>query len=105
MSLINFNLVKEFFTNNQIKYKDKEKDLFRQLTFKYGPEQKLTNADKTAIYNRNSQVKKQSDSKPFEVLDVNEWMNNMLTQTDWEIINEIEKCNGEKIPQYLLDKI
>ena len=34
------------------KYATKEKELFRQLTFKYGPENYLSSADKTAIRSR-----------------------------------------------------
>ena len=38
--------------NLVVKYGTREKDLFRQLTFKYGPEPKLSDAEKTAIRKR-----------------------------------------------------
>ena len=87
-----------------IKYKNKEKDLFRQLTFKYGPEPKLTNADKTAIQNRNPKSQKQAPISK-ETIDVNEWMNNMLTNEDKQLLDEIDKFTGKNLPKYILDKI
>ena len=86
-----------------IKYKNKEKELFRQLTFKYGPEPKLTHADKTAIQNRNPKVEKTTICK--EVVDVNQYMENMLSQEDKILLEEIDKYEVSKLPKHIFDKI
>ena len=50
------------------KYATKEKELFRQLTFKYGPENYLSNADKTAIKSRAPQPKQNNLQQNLLVL-------------------------------------
>tara|TARA_X000000950_G_C13753412_1_gene593647 strand:- start:603 stop:944 length:342 start_codon:yes stop_codon:yes gene_type:complete len=87
-----------------IKYKNKEKELFRQLTFKYGPEQKLTNADKTAIQSR---TLKKSIAKEVnkEEIDYNKWMDSLLDEDDIKLISELDNYSGKSIPQSILDKI
>ena len=84
-----------------VKYKDKEKELFRQLTFKYGPEEKLSNADKTAIKAR--QPPKLSNNLCLtKEIDIEEYFDSLLNDDDRKILSQIEK-NG--ITQEVLDKI
>ena len=86
-----------------IKYKGKEKELFRQLTFKYGPEDKLSNADRTAINNRAPQKKivEEIDKQ----INYDEWMNSLLNNDDLLLLNEIDKYNSKSLPKHILDKI
>ena len=89
-----------------VKYKTKEKDLFRQLTFKYGPEPKLSNADKAAIQKRTAKPEKKLDNlNKTNTLDTEEWMMSLLNQNDLELLKEIDNHTGKKLPQYILDKI
>ena len=86
------------------KYKNNEKELFRQLTFKYGPEPPMSNADKAIIRERVSK-KKETKSKNDNNIDINEWLDSFLNNDDRELIKEIESYPGKSIPQRLLDKI
>ena len=88
-----------------IKYEHKEKDLFRQLTLKYGPENWLTNADKTAARKRTIKPDKPISIPTKKTIDVEEWMENLLTNEDHQLIKEIDMCESTHIPQKILDKI
>lgn len=88
-----------------IKYKTKEKELFRQLTFKYGPEAELSNADKTAIRNSTMKPDKKKEEPTKKQMDVQEWMNSLLNDKDKALLNELDNYSGTKLPQSILDKI
>jgi len=88
-----------------IKYETKEKDLFRQLTFKYGPESELSNADRTAIRNRTMKPEKNKDEPKKMQMDVQEWMNSLLNDKDKALLNELDNYSGTKLPQSILDRI
>tara|TARA_Y100000389_G_scaffold203336_1_gene251448 strand:- start:4852 stop:5205 length:354 start_codon:yes stop_codon:yes gene_type:complete len=90
------------------KYKHKEKELFRQLTFKYGPEPKLSNADKNAIRERNPNKKNEqptSVKKQHIYTNIDEWMYSLLDKNDIELIKEIDDLNGKPITKHILDRI
>ena len=86
------------------KYASKEKELFRQLTFKYGPEKKHSDAEKKAIYARTIQ-KTPIVKAPKQTIDINEWMDSLLDENDKDLLREIDNCPGNQIPQSTLDKI
>ena len=52
------------------KYSSKEKELFRQLTFKYGPEAKLSEAERKAIQARTA--KAPIVKAPKQTIDIND---------------------------------
>ena len=87
------------------KYATKEKELFRQLTFKYGPENYLSNADKTAIKSRAPQPKQHNLQQNSKLLNIDEWMDSLLDDNDKNLLREIENYSGNQIPQSILDKI
>ena len=88
-----------------IKYKNREKELFRQLTFKYGPEPKLSNADKTAAQKRNAKPTPAAPPTSNTPIDADEWMTCLLTPDDFELIRQIDNYSGQTLPQHILDKI
>ena len=86
------------------KYSSKEKELFRQLTFKYGPEAKLSDAERKAIHART--IKKTPIVKaPKQTIDINDWMDSLLDENDKNLLREIDNCPGNQIPQSILDQI
>ena len=85
------------------KYASKEKELFRQLTFKYGPEPKLSEAERKAIHART--VKAPIVKAPKQTIDINEWMESLLDENDKILLREIENYSGNQIPQSILDRI
>ena len=85
------------------KYSSKEKELFRQLTFKYGPEAKLSEAERKAIHARTA--KAQIVKAPKQMIDINEWMESLLDENDKNLLREIENYSGNQIPQSILDRI
>ena len=86
------------------KYASKEKELFRQLTFKYGPEQKHSDAEKKAIYARTIQ-KTPIVKAPKQTIDINEWMDSLLDENDKNLLREINNSSSNQISQSILDKI
>ena len=91
--------------NFAVKYKDREKDLFRQLKTKYGPEKWLTNADKTAARNRTMKPVKAPHPLPNTPVDTDEWLNSLLTEEDHKLLAEIDSYGAQDLPQRILDKI
>ena len=87
------------------KYATKEKELFRQLTFKYGPENYLSNADKTAIRSRAPQPKQNNLQKNSKLLNIDEWMDSLLDDNDKKLLEHINNYSGNQIPQSILDRI
>ena len=85
------------------KYASKEKELFRQLTFKYGPEVKLSDAERRAIQARTA--KAPIVKAPKQSIDINDWMDSLLDENDKNLLREIDNCPGNQIPQSILDKI
>tara|TARA_B100001175_G_scaffold317919_1_gene337558 strand:+ start:4564 stop:4902 length:339 start_codon:yes stop_codon:yes gene_type:complete len=85
------------------KYSSKEKELFRQLTFKWGPEAKLSDAERKAIQSRTA--KAPIVKAPKQTIDINEWMDSLLDQNDKNLLREIENYSGNQIPQSILDRI
>ena len=85
------------------KYATKEKELFRQLTFKYGPEKKHSDAEKKAIYARTS--KAPNIKAPKQTIDINDWMDSLLDENDKNLLREINNSSSNQISQSILDKI
>tara|TARA_Y100000389_G_C17469662_1_gene529172 strand:- start:376 stop:714 length:339 start_codon:yes stop_codon:yes gene_type:complete len=85
------------------KYANKEKELFRQLTFKYGPEPELSSAAKAAIRERTA--KKNTIMKTEAIIDYDEWMEGLLDDTDRKLLAELDKFSGKQVPKYILDQI
>ena len=85
------------------KYASKEKELFRQLTYKYGPENDLSQAEKRAIQTRTK--KTPVVKSPKQTIDINQWMESLLDENDKNLLREIDNCPGNQIPQSILDKI
>ena len=85
------------------KYATKEKELFRQLTFKWGPEAKLSEAEKKAIQARTE--KAPIVKAPKQTIDINQWMESLLDENDKNLLREIENFSGNQIPQSILDQI
>ena len=85
------------------KYASKEKELFRQLTFKYGPEPKLLEAERKAIHART--VKAPIVKAPKQTIDINQWMESSLDENDKNLLREIDNCPENQIPQRILDRI
>lgn len=85
------------------KYASKEKELFRQLTYKYGPENDLSQAEKRAIQTRTK--KTPVVKSPKQTIDINQWMESLLDENDKNLLREIENFSGNQIPQSILDQI
>ena len=85
------------------KYSSKEKELFRQLTFKYGPGAKLSEAEKRAIRGRTE--KAPIVKAPKQMIDINEWMESLLDENDKKLLEHIDNYSGNQIPQSILDQI
>ena len=85
------------------KYASKEKELFRQLTFKYGPEAKLSEAEKKAIQARTA--KAPIVKAPKQMIDINDWMDSLLDENDKNLLREINNSSSNQISQSILDKI
>ena len=85
------------------KYATKEKELFRQLTFKYGPEQKHSDAERKAIHTRT--LKKPIVKAPKQTIDINDWMDSLLDENDKNLLREINNSSSNQISQSILDKI
>jgi len=85
------------------KYSSKEKELFRQLTFKYGPERALSEAERKAIQARTAKVPVVKQTK--KTIDPIEWMESLLDENDKYLLREIDNHSGNKIPQSILDRI
>ena len=85
------------------KYASKEKELFRQLTFKWGPEAKLSDAERKAIQART--IKAPIVKAPKQMIDINEWMESLLDDNDKNLLREIDNYNGKDIPQSILNRI
>ncbi len=85
------------------KYASREKELFRQLTMKYGPEQKHSDAEKKAIHTRTA--KKAPIKAPKQTIDINDWMDSLLDENDKNLLREINNSSSNQIPQSILDKI
>ena len=85
------------------KYASKERDLFRQLTYKYGPENDLSQAEKRAIQTRTK--KTPVVKSPKQTIDINQWMESLLDENDKNLLREIDNCPGNQIPQRILDRI
>ena len=86
------------------KYASKEKELFRQLTFKYGPEAKLSDAERKAIQARTAKAAPIVKS-PKQTIDINDWMDSLLDENDKNLLREIDNYPGNQIPQSILDRI
>lgn len=87
------------------KYSSKEKELFRQLTFKYGPENYLSSADKTAIRSRAPQPKQNNLQKNSNLLNIDDWLDSLLDDNDKKLLEHIDNYSGSQIPQSILDQI
>ena len=85
------------------KYATKEKQLFRQLTMKYGPELKHSDSERKAIQARTA--KAPIVKAPKQTIDINQWMESLLDENDKNLLREIDNCPGNQIPQSILDKI
>ena len=85
------------------KYSSKEKELFRQLTFKYGPEAKLSDAERKAIQARTQ--KAPIVKAPKQTIDINQWMESLLDENDKKLLEHIDNYSGNQIPQSILDQI
>tara|TARA_Y100000741_G_scaffold255571_1_gene196953 strand:+ start:344 stop:682 length:339 start_codon:yes stop_codon:yes gene_type:complete len=85
------------------KYSSKEKELFRQLTMKYGPELKHSDAERKAIQART--IRAPIVKSPKKTIDINEWMESLLDENDKNLLREIDNYPGNQIPQSILDKI
>ena len=86
------------------KYASKEKELFRQLTMKYGPEQKHSDAEKKAIQART--IKKTPIVKASkQTIDINDWMDSLLDENDKNLLREINNSSSNQISKCILDKI
>jgi len=85
------------------KYSSKEKELFRQLTYKYGPENSLSEAERKSIKIRTQ--KAQVVKAPKQMIDINQWMESLLDENDENLLREIDNYSGNPIPQSILDKI
>ena len=88
------------------KYGSQEKELFRKLTFKYGPEDKMNEKEKKDVRDRNEKLKniknvekkpKVDNSDPFHFV---KFDNNTL-----ELLSKIDLLGNKPITQELLDKI
>ena len=88
------------------KYVSQEKELFRKLTFKYGPEDKMNEKEKKDVRDRNEKLKniknvekkpKVDNSDPFHFV---KFDNNTL-----ELLSKIDLLGNKPITQELLDKI
>lgn len=84
------------------KYKENEKELFRQLTFKYGPED-LTKDEKKSIQHRLSKTK--DDTKVKTRLHSNWTLDSLLDDKDRILIDKIERNKEHPLPKELLDQI
>tara|TARA_Y100000389_G_C17470970_1_gene530784 strand:+ start:9366 stop:9698 length:333 start_codon:yes stop_codon:yes gene_type:complete len=83
------------------KYKNKEKDLFRQLTFKYGPED-LTKSEKKTIQTRLGGI----NEKKQKVKLVPNWtLDSILDEKDRILLKKIELNKIHPLPKELLDQI
>jgi len=85
------------------KYATKERELFRQLTLKYGPELKHSDAERKAIKART--IRAPIVKAPKQTIDINDWMDSLLDENDKNLLREIDNCPGNQIPQSILDKI
>lgn len=85
------------------KYATKEKELFRQLTFKYGPEAKLSEAERKAIHIRTKKTPIVKASK--QTIDINDWMDSLLDENDKNLLREINNSSSNQISQSILDQI
>tara|TARA_B100002052_G_C15878719_1_gene598190 strand:- start:423 stop:764 length:342 start_codon:yes stop_codon:yes gene_type:complete len=86
------------------KYATKERELFKQLSRKYGPEQKHSDAERKAIQART--IKKTPIVKaPKQTIDINEWMDSLLDENDKNLLREINNSSSNQIPQSILDQI
>ena len=88
-----------------MKYKDKEKGLFRQLTFKYGPEPPMSVAEKNAIQQRTKKISPNKQIQKDVVINNSEWIMSLLDDESLELLNELDNYKGNKIPQHILDRI
>ena len=85
------------------KYALKEKELFRQLTFKYGPEARLSEAERKAIQSRTT--KAPVVKQPKKMIDINTWIESLLDDNDKNLLREIDNYSENRIPQSILDRI
>ena len=88
-----------------IKYKHKEKDLFRQLTFKYGPEPPMSAAEKSAIKQRSKNIIPNKPIQKTTTTTSSDWMMSLLDQNSLELLKEMDNYEGKNIPQHILDRI
>ena len=97
------------------KYSNQEKELFRKLTFKYGPEPKMSDTEKKAIRNR---LNKPIEKKEKRNISTNLWSNlrdrngTKITDNDGNfgddvnhIISKLDELGSKKITKELLDLI
>lgn len=85
------------------KYASKEKELFKQLTMKYGPEQKHSDAERKAIHTRTA--KAPIVKAPKQTIDINEWIDSLLDENDKNLLREINNSSSNQISQSILDQI
>lgn len=85
-----------------VKYASQEKELFRKLTMKYGPE-RLSPVEKTAVRLRT--IKTQVSIPKKTKIDAIEWMDSLLTDNDRNLLEELDNYSGNNIPESILDRI
>ena len=91
------------------KYGNKEKELFRKLTFKYGPEPKMSESDKKTITKRltkdikpkfvvkNTSVKNTSSNDSFDGV--------YFDEKTLKLLEEIDQLGKKPITKHILDRI
>ena len=91
--------------NNLIKkYGNKEKDLFRKLTMKYGPEPKMSEFQKETIRKRvNKDIKSNITTRKISKKELIE--DEFLDEKTLNLLNEIDKLGNKPITKDILDKI
>ena len=96
------------------KYGNKEKELFRKLTFKYGPEPKMSEADKKTIIKRQMNNIKPKDIKPKDIkpkiivknTSSKESFDGVyLDEKTLKLLEEIDQLGKKPITKHILDRI
>ena len=86
------------------KYGNNEKELFRKLTFKYGPESKdVKNIIKKRNISNTSENKNIISSKKKIYQDHNEYMKKFLDEKDIDLLKKIDEL--ELIGQPIIDEL